>query len=454
VAIAGAGSAFLGTAMGSARGSPSATSDAPIVVCQCAVGGSTTATLRIANVGSTVVYYRLDGTVASPLRAVRSTTTFTAGGSDGGVGVGTFSCGLGRQGTLLPGAVADVVVAFTAAAPGVAREQWTVHTTPTLVSGVAPTFILKGVAGGTAGSDDTLAPRRQRLEARLREAAVYASMRELVLELVDAAQSEPPAADPAVVARRQRVDFERNNRSLHYKPAVAEQLLVRPRVLHVAWHPRGCCDCAARSSSPPPRAAYAPAPPSQTLHGDVSAGLIALRDSAATVRGGALEATVASLSRTVDRLQRWSWSMSVMETPGHAAAVRGDGCGGGGAGYCGGGGVGGRSHEGGRRRSRRASEGRGGSCCRSQRQEGRCRRRCSRGCGYRRSCWQQRSGCRGRSGRWEGRCCEGCYSRCQQGRCGCRWHRGCRAATQLVDCEWPGRRWPCISWRWGRWGRW
>jgi hypothetical protein len=211
-----AASASFGASWGGSSTSPVA-ADTPQAMVACPVGGSASLTLRVANVGTTVLYFELRGAPASPHRPTR---VATAGGVDPG---GSFSCGPGRTGKLLPGGVADVTLHFSATAPGVYRELWSLRTSPALVGGTVPTFAVKGVAGGT----DDAAPKRQRLETRLRDATLYSMMREVVLALVDAAPLEVAAEAEDAVRRRQRADFERANPGLHYHPAVYDELVVR-----------------------------------------------------------------------------------------------------------------------------------------------------------------------------------------------------------------------------------
>lgn len=200
----------------------------PHVVFEGAAGSLVTAKIRVANTGTTVLYYKWLPSPDPHVPVKQDALDFSATQP-----LGTATPVLpdkvptnprfliGRPaGSLVPGAVQDFVFKFQSDAPGVFQEVWSLQTTPVSNGGHQVDILLRGVASAA----DELAPKRQRLEGRLRDAAVYAAVREVVLSIVDEFQPPTPTVTNTSTEADQRAAFDRLNPGLYYRPDIYVKL--------------------------------------------------------------------------------------------------------------------------------------------------------------------------------------------------------------------------------------
>ena len=261
----------------------------PEVAFESAVGTKGTARMRLANTGSTVIYFRwqpataavgaatasagapsmlLDATLPLGNTAERFTADVAAGDASGsaaefgrsrGRGASVTTTGLPAfvsvpsaaaaakgprficahmAGSIMPGASMDFVFTFESAAAGVFTERWMLVTTPAANGGTPVVVTLRGVATFV----DEAAPRRARLEGRLREAAAFAVVRSVLDGLLDALELEPPPPPPREEkVRADSARFARANPGLFYHEDVYNALeseVALPALAALGYAPR------------------------------------------------------------------------------------------------------------------------------------------------------------------------------------------------------------------------
>lgn len=255
--ITSAGHVGAGAAISTARGWP------PVAI-EGSVGSQAFARVRMCNTGSTVLYYKW-----TPSSTLESATEAGGGGDnsssnnnslspsatlplDGGGSIVSATTGAMENmqaasklsntastihhanapsqppplprflcpkmaGSVVPGGTVDFIFSFQADAPGVYREYWSLSTSPVANEGASIRISLRGVAT----IPDETGPRRQRLETRLRDAAVFSAVHEVVLSIIDSLQFAPPPPATEEEARAERsARFSKLNPGLHYSDAV------------------------------------------------------------------------------------------------------------------------------------------------------------------------------------------------------------------------------------------
>ena len=251
----------------------------PEVAFESSVGAHepASARLRLANTGSTILYFRwlpliapsfascskiaskassaprgglhLDATLPLNEAAERFSGSVYDASSDGSVpsphvpsasaaaSGPRFVCSR-TAGSILPGACADILFTFEAHSPGVYTEQWELTSSPA-ANGPAPILItLRGVAAAT----DETGPRRARLEGRIRIAASFSVAREVLYAVIDSLELELPSPlprDEKVTTDERR--FLRANPGLFYHEDVYNSLeseVAQPAFVFLGVRPR------------------------------------------------------------------------------------------------------------------------------------------------------------------------------------------------------------------------